>query len=545
MFSQWRFIIVGLLFVVTTWPARSGPAPEELGAKTYMVKMRDGVKLATDVYLPHDRKPAPVLLMRTPYSRRWPAVNQHLDGYAVVIQDMRGRFDSEGANIPFDADGQDGYDTLEWIATQPWCNGRIGMYAGSAMGIAQILAACSGTERLTCQQISFALPNLYEIAFVNGLFRQSIVEGWLSDNQFDPEVPKVWASHPTYDQYWHRRDATHRFHKVNVPATHSNGWYDLFAQGTIDAFVGFQTRGREKARGKQKLVMGVYPHTEDEQAREIEFPHADEAPRIPWIEHYLQGDDGGKAQKAPAVAYFVMGDATDPSAPGNCWRTADAWPPLKTKQTPIYLHGDMTLGMEKNLQAGSLAYHYDPKNPVPTIGGPQYYLPAGPRDQRKIESRSDVLVFTTAPLEKPLEVTGRVTARLWASTDAPDTDFFVRLCDVYPDGRSIIICEGGRRARLRDSLSAEKPVAAGKVYLFEIDMWSTSIIFNKGHKLRIHVTSSCAPGYIPNSNTGRYPYSGTTRMAHNTVYMDRKHPSCVLLPVPERRSRPEWTAHVR
>ena len=521
MLSQLRLAMIGLLLAVTLAPVSSRPTPEEMGAKTYMVKMRDGVRLATYVYLPPDGKPTPVLLMRTPYSRRWPGVAHLKDEYAVVIQDMRGRFDSEGANLPFDSDIQDGYDTLEWIAAQPWCNGRIGMYAGSAMGIAQILAACSGTERLTSLQISTALPNLYEMAYVNGLFRQSIVEGWLSENKFDPEALKAWTSHPTYDEYWRKRDATRLFDKVDVPATHAGGWYDLFAQGTIDAFVGFQTKGRERALGKQKLVMGVDPHTWDEQSPEISFPRANEAPGI------------SLAEKTPAVTYFVMGDATDPSASGNCWRTADAWPPLKTRQSPIYLHSDKTLGMEKNSPGGSRAYDYNPKNPVPTVGGPQYYLPAGPRDQRMIESRPDVLVFTSTPLEKPLEVTGRVTARLWVSTDAPDTDFFVRLCDVYPDGRSINICEGGRRVRLRDSLSTEKAVEAGKPYLLEIDMWSTSIIFNKGHKLRVHVTSSCAPGYIPNSNTGNYPYSDTTRVAHNTIYMGKTHPSCVLLPVPE------------
>ncbi len=246
---------------------------------------------------------------------------------------------------------------------------------------------------------------------------------------------------------------TGRFSRVDVPATHGGGWYDIFAQGTIDAFVGFQTQGGAKARGKQKLMMGPYPHTDDNQPNEITFPHADEAPRYvagdyPWFEHYLKGANNGTEEKTPAVTYFVMGDVTDPAAPGNCWRTADSWPPVKTRPTPMFLHRDLTLGAEKNTVSQTLAYDYDPHNPVPTVGGPQYFLLAGPRDQRSIESRPDVLVFTSAPLDKPLEITGRVSAKLWAATNAPDTDFFVRLCDVYPDGRSIIICEGGRRARL-------------------------------------------------------------------------------------------------
>jgi len=549
---KFRFIVFVVLLVVAAGPASSRVTAADPVVKTFMVSMRDGARLATDVYLPSDDKPVPVLLMRTPYGKSWPAASARMlsaNGYAVVLQETRGRFASEGANIPFDADGwlekQDGYDTLEWIAVQSWCKGKIGMYAGSAMGIAQILVACTGTQKLTCLNIGYAIPKLYNMVYVNGLFRQSIIEGWLKENKYAPEALTIWTSHPTYDEYWRKRDATLRFNKVNVPALHVGGWYDLFAQGTIDTFVGFQTKGGNNARGKQKLFMSPYPHTNDEQLSEVAFPHADDLSNaldftshyipgdFPWFEHYLKDVDNGVEQKTPAVTYYVMGDVTDPYAPGNCWRSADTWPPFGTRQTPIYLHSDLTLGMEKNSLESTLAYDYDPNNPVPTIGGPQYFLLAGPRDQRKIESRADILVFTSDPLEKPLEITGRVSARLWASTDAPDTDFFVRLCDVYPDGRSIGICEGGRRVRLRNSLSREESVKPGIPYAFDIDMWSTSIIINKGHRLRIHVTSSCAPGYIPNANTGSYPYSKTMRIAHNTVYLGKSRPSCVILPVPK------------
>jgi predicted acyl esterase len=541
-----KLCTLALLLLVAASLASARVTPEELGVHTSMVPMRDGVRLATDVYVPAGGKPAPVLLMRTPYSRRWPVAgvrNLRAAGYAVVLQDMRGRFTSEGANIPFDSDGwleqRDGYDTLNWIAAQPWCNGKIGMYGGSAMGIAQVLAACSGTRQLSCLSIAWDMPNLYGFPYTNGgLFRQSIVEGWLKENEFPPQVLQTWAAHPTYDAYWRQRDATRRFARVDVPATHVGGWYDLFSQGTIDAFVGFQTQGGAKARGKQKLLMapGPAPHTDEVQPEEITFPHADDTPSYvagdhPWFAHYLQGANNGVEQKTPAVTYFVMGDVTDPAAPGNCWRTATSWPPVKTQPTPLYLQHDGMLGAENNASGQPLAYDYDPRNPVPTIGGPQYFLLAGPRDQRSIESRPDVLVFTGAPLKTPLEITGRVRAQLWASTNTPDTDFFVRLCDVYPDGRSIIICEGGRRARLRDTLSHEEPVQPGKPYRFAIDMWSTSIILNKGHRLRVHVTSSCSPGYIANANTGAYPYSTTSRVAHNTIYLDKRHPSYVVLPV--------------
>jgi len=507
-----------------------------------MVPMCDGVRLATDVYLPHS-KPAPVILMRTPYNKEVysrVARNRAAAGYACVVQDSRGRFASEGANLPFEGDGwwdkTDGYDTLEWIATQPWCNGRIGMHAGSAMGIAQFMAAATGTRRLSFLRIPFATPNIYAMAYSNGLFKKSLVEAWLAENKFAQQALDTWMSHPTYDSYWSARDARDRFNKFNVPALHIGGWYDIFASGTLEGFMGLQAKGGSGACGRQKLIMGPYPHTEYEQRGELTFPGADEPPwyhaegDIPWFDFYLKGIDNG-ISGVPVVTYYVMGDVADPTAPGNCWRTADAWPPFETRQRPLYLHADLTLGNEIGDEK-PLSYDYDPEDPVPTIGGPQYFLPAGPMDQRRIEARRDLLVFTGKPLAHPLEITGRVALKLWASTDAPDTDFIARLCDVYPGGRSINICEGGVRARLRESLSKEVPVEPRKAYLFDIDLGTTSIIVNRRHRIRVHITSSSYPGYAANSNSGKgYPRFVEPRVAHNTVYMGAERPSRILLPV--------------
>jgi len=517
--------------VVILAVAACGPAAAGQERQTYLVPMRDGVRLATDVCLPPEGKPAPVILMRTPYDKDTYSNVAHghaADGYAFVVQNTRGRFKSEGENLPFEGDGwwghRDGDDTLEWISAQPWCNGKIGMHAGSAMGIAQFLAAGSGTRRLTALNIGVATPDLYTFAYVNGLFRQALVEGWLREEVFDPGAIEIWMSHPTYDGYWQERSASRRFDQMDVPARHSGGWYDVFARGTIDGFLGLQEHGGPHARGTQKLVMG--PGTDHVSypgfASEWPFPHSDQLPAgagadTDWWELHLKGVKSNAAELAP-VYYYVMGDVNDPKAPGNCWRTADTWPPAPTKATPFYLRADRSLGSQPDERDSHESFTYDPHRPVPTIGGPQYNLPAGPRDQRPIESRPDVLVFTSEPLERPVEVVGEVRVKLWASTDAFDTDFIVRLCDVYPDGRSINICEGGIRAQLRESLSREIPVEPGRPYPFDIDLGSASIAINIGHRIRLHVTSSSYPGYAANANSGKgYPRFIAPRAARNTI----------------------------
>jgi predicted acyl esterase len=523
------------------------------GRQTYSVAMRDGTRLATDVYLPAGPGPFPVVLLRTPYDKNIGGgigADGVRRGYAVVIQDTRGRNASEGQNLPFEGDGwwenrQDGYDTLEWIAAQPWCNGKIGTMGGSALGITQLLAAGTGTPRISAQVIHVAAPNMYLHAiYPGGVFRKAMTEDWLRVTRHSPDALKLWTSHPAYDSYWRERDLERRYEKVNAPAVHVGGWYDIFAQGTIDAFLGYQTKGGPKARGRQKLIMGPWTHgIFQEKAGQLTFPNGKQPPNQVedawrWFDAHLKGENNGILQ-APAVTYYVMGDTSDPQAPGNVWRTADRWPPLPTKATPYYLQQGRTLSPKRPgaKAKGAITYAYDPKNPVPSVGGPQLTLPAGPMDQRSIEARPDVLVFTGEPLTEPLEVTGRVRAVLYASSSAPDTDFIVKLCDVYPDGRSFNICEGQLRARFRESFSQEKPLKPGQVYRFEIDLWSTSVIFNKGHRLRVLVTSSSAPGSDPNPNTGEpFRASDRTQTARNTIYCDGRHPSHILLPIPVKKT---------
>lgn len=515
--------------------------------RTYRVRMRDGVHLATDVYLPEGTPPFPVILIRTPYNKdalQGLGAEGVKRGYAVVIQDTRGRFASEGENLPFEGDGwwenrADGVDTVEWILQQRWCNGRIGTWGGSALGINQIFLACAGEQRIVCQHITVGEPNLYRALYPGGVFKKALVEEWLKATQHAPEALTLWTRHATYDAFWQTRDATRRFERVNVPAVHIGGYYDIFAQGTLDAFVGYQTRGGSRARGQQKLLMGPWAHgVLQRRVGELEFPNAEKPPCTfhdawRWFDAHLKGVRNG-TQGEPNVVYYVMGDCSDPRAPGNEWRTAHHWPPVPTRPTPLYLYADGTARWRPPQGQRTLSARYDPRNPVPTVGGRELNLPAGPRDQRKIEARPDVLVFTTDPLPAPVEITGRVCAVLWVESDAPDTDFFVRLCDVYPDGRSFNLCEGALRARFRESLSREVWMRSGRIYRLQIDLWSVSVIVNRGHRLRVHITFSSAPGYDPNPNTATPFRQGVaSRPAVNTVHLSARYPSHLILPVPK------------
>jgi putative CocE/NonD family hydrolase len=505
-----------------------------------MVPMRDGIKLATDVHKPPGTNALPVILSRTPYNKNaLDAIGAESNrrGFILVSQDCRGRFASEGENLPFNLDGPDGFDTLEWISRQPWCNGRIGTWGGSAGAITQFQMIASGSDKIAAQHLTVGAPNLYDVVYTGGVFRKALVEDWLRGAQWSSNALPLWVAHPTYDDYWRQRDASRDYKKANAPALHIGGYWDIFAQGTIDAFIGYQENGGPKARGKQRLIMGPWTHSVlQDKAGELTFPNAKKPPggvddAWKWFDLTLKGDPA-VLNTQPAVTYYVIGDVSDSKAPGNLWRTADQWPPAPSTPTKYFVRNDRTLATAEPAAADPLTYTYDPSDPAPTVGGPQLTIPAGPMDQKRLEERPDVLVFTSAPLSKPIEVTGRVRARVWISTDAPDIDLIARLCDVYPDGRSFNLCEGSIRARFRDGLENEKRLETGKDYELEIDLWSTSVIFNTSHRIRLQITSSSAPGYDPNPNTGApFRTNPQTRKATVRLYADSKRPSHVTLPI--------------
>jgi hypothetical protein len=317
----------------------------------------------------------------------------------------------------------------------------------------------------------------------------------------------------------------------------------VFCQGTIDGFTSRQHRGGPGARGAQKLIMGPWAHggPDGRPVGEFRFPrNARQFPpdsgSHPWFDHWLRGKDNGVDQ-LPAVQYYTMGAVGEDNAPGNVWRSADDWP-VPCGETAYYLHADGTLSPDAPpadhapAPAAAVAFDYNPLDPVPTLGGCLLLLPAGPFDQRGIEKRDVVLTFTTLPLAEPIGITGRVRAKLFITSDRVDTDFTVKLTDVYPDGRSMNVVDGIARCRYRAGFDRLAPLTPGEPAEVEVDLWSTSIIFNRDHRIRVAVSSSNYPRFDVNPNTGwpAWPL-GPALPAHNTVLCGAQHPSRILLPV--------------
>lgn len=534
--TEWKVAIQQLV---------TGAAKPAAAGKTYRVEMSDGVHLATDVFLPDGPGPFPVIFTRTPYGKekigRGPAQVYPAHGFAYVIQDMRGRFASEGENLPFIGCGwgehRDGVESIAWIRKQPWCNGKIGTEGDSAMGITQNMLAGAVPEGLTAQYIAVAPASMYaDASYVGGALRKCQAEDWTVGNRFDPKAVEIIHAHPNYDDYWRGIDTTTKWSAMNVPAIHRGGWFDTFQQGTIDSFVGRQHQGAEGARGKQKLVIGPWHHggTERGLTGELRFPNPtapDEYSAEHWFDYHLKGMANG-VMDLPAVTYYVMGDTSDWQAPGNRWRTAADWP-VPSTPTQYYLAGDGSLRSDRPAADGARrTLTFDPADPCPTVGGCTLTIPRGPKNQNRIESRKDVLLYTTEPLAEPLEVTGRVRADIYVASSAVDSDLSVRLCDVYPDGKSYLMADGMLRLRHRNSLEKAEPLTPGEVVRAKVDCWSTSIIFNRGHRVRVTVTSSNFPRFDVNPGTGQpWTAGGTMVKQTNQIYADAAHPSCIVLPV--------------
>ncbi|UCD49960.1 MAG: CocE/NonD family hydrolase [Phycisphaerales bacterium] len=533
-----RFLIITL---TTLALALVLPLPVcEAALETVMVPMRDGIRLATDVHRPDGDGPWPAVLIRTPYNKdgvREFASEATKRGYALVAQDFRGRFASEGEDDPVFLHGgwgdhQDGYDTVEWIAQRDWSNGKVGGYGVSAPGIALNMMAPSRPPHLVCCYASVAFSSMYhQGAYQGGAFRRSLLEKWLALSGFGPKNLETFRAHPDYDDFWEQFDCERVAEKVNVPSMFVGGWYDIFSLGTLNSFTTVNQRGDTGARGKCRLVMEAYGHGRNDV---LVFPNAGqpEAANVwNWFDIWLKHDGAG-LEKIPTVQYFVMGDPNDPNTPGNQWRTAENWP-VAAEAKKVYFHCDKRLHLAppKDL-FGSLSYRYDPQNPVPTIGGNNLLISKGPMDQRPVENRDDVLLFESPPMRRHVEITGPVTVTLWVSSTAPDTDFTAKLCDVYPDGRSMIVVDGILRARHRNSMVRNELMQPDKIYQLEIDLWATSLVFSPGHRVRVALSSSNAPRFEPNPNTGETAgRHDKAQAATNTIYMNADHPSHITFPV--------------
>ena len=446
--------------------------------------MRDGVQLAANIFRPQGDGPWPVILIRTPYGKgdeKWPGGNDlAIKGYVTVVEDCRGRGKSEGVWEPFLNEAQDGFDTQEWIGKQSWCNGNVGTSSGSYAGWTQWASAPNSSKYLKAMVPIVPFGNTYEdLAYSGGAMQLGLLMGWgeavggvgLEPNklqqaysflplrtfgeQFDKKIPYLadWVQHPTYDDYWKKRGVDHRYAEVTVPTLNIGGWYDIFAKATLDLTTGVRTAARSpEARNNQFVIMGPWGHgVGGRKMGELDFGADAElkiySRQFDWYEYWLKGRDK-KIHDWPPYYLFVMGE--------NRWRGENEWPLKRTQFTPYHLHsagransltGDGSLSLMPPQAEPPDGYTYDGDNPVPTVGGNNIVgATAGPEDQTKVEQREDVLVYSTAPLEQEVEVTGPVKLILWAASSARDTDFTGKLVDVHPDGKAYNLCEGILRA---------------------------------------------------------------------------------------------------
>ncbi|MBP2251226.1 putative CocE/NonD family hydrolase [Halarchaeum solikamskense] len=557
--------------VLTGGAAAASDRPEP--RESVMVEMRDGVRLATDVYRPSGDGSYPTLVYRTPYGKDasapvtgiQPAVER---GFAVVVQDVRGRFASEGGADwePVFEEGPDGYDTIEWAAAQPWSTGSVGMLGLSYMGMTTWLAAVEDPPSL--EAILPQIPSWYDYDQLGyqsgGLLEMGNLLSWLATNSADTvarldvsaaekeslrnglddlvanvheegyeqlpltDIPQIndvvpfwkrYLHHYTKDEYWNRVSIPQQIGSVSVPILHVGGWYDAFKGGMSDVYDAIESEADEDVRENHHMIMGPWTHlTYGTDATAIgghEFGEGSSSQAavaglaLDWFDHWLTDSTSERVASLPKVRYFQMGE--------NEWHEADEWPPSPTR-TDLYLNSggdagasadDGTLERDMPLERQPAdAYTYDPRDPVPTKGGTAVLLQAdspGISDQSEVEGRSDVLVYSTPALDGPVSVAGRSELTLFVSSSAPDTDFTAKLVDVHPDGTALNVAEGGVRTRFRDSLAEPELMEPGSVQELSIRIRHTAHTFDAGHRIRLDVTSSNFPRFDRNPNTGVVP----------------------------------------
>ncbi len=589
--------------------------------KNVMAPMRDGVRLATDVYLPNGETtppgPFPTILIRHPYGKSRSAAPAEFfttHGYAVAIQDTRGRYDSEGEFYIYVNEGEDGYDAVEWIAAQPWSSGDVGTYGGSYGAACQNALAVLRPPHLKTMFAYVGTSNYIEdgagrggaFALLHNMaygFRlaQWGKEAQSGDPDAEEEIPTLaalnraneqlaswlmaaplkstsplswtpsyarwyadWRAHPTYDDYWKQNgynfEERHSQYP-DIPICFIGGWYDIFKRGTLRNFQGLTGR-----QGYVHLLVGPWTHsTGRTYAGDVDFgPEVKMTLRkkaVKWFDQFLKGKDLD-LERQPPVRYFVMGaESAKRNDKGRlqssgAWKSSGTWPPAGSRQLRLYLHPDGSLRRESPQEPGRSGFEYDPRKPVPTIGGNidsgKQLVRRGARNQVPIEgefaatdqlplsSRSDVLSFQTPPLEEDLEIAGPMRVELWVSSTARDTDFTAKLMDVYPpssdypEGYAMNLEDGILRMRFRESREREELMEPGTVYRVEIDLWDTANRFHKGHRVRLDISGSNFPFYDVNPNTGEFLGRHThLKTAVNSVYQAPGRASALVLTVPE------------
>ncbi len=541
-----RLAVLGLLLIAPFAVAETAPSVDSDRALELMVPMRDGVRLATSVFLPAGDGPWPAVVQRTPYNKASAsATSSHYTshGFALVAQDQRGRFASEGEYQPHENELADGYDTVEWTASQTWSDGKVGISGASALGIAANLAAAADPPHLVAAYVTVAPESLfYEGRFIGGVFKEADTGNWMRGQGVGEDAVLAYKKRVVLDQHWQDKDFVFLRHRVDIPIYNVGGWYDLFLHGTLDNFRYLEDWGREGARGNQKVLVGPFGHGALQ--GDLEYPGAgswrDSDEELRWFDYWLKGIDNG-IMSEPKIRYYQRAAAKKGAfSSKNGYRTADSWPPNSVVKTRYYLGAAGKLGPSAPTVADSATrYRFDPAKPAPTFGGSNLTLPIGPIDQRKVGDRDDYLRFETAVLDSDLVLTGPVEVELWASTDGPDTDFMVKLVDVYPDGYEALVIDTAIRTRYRHGRRAQdiRMMTPGVPEKLIVDLWHTGLTVEKGHKLAVHVTSSNSPRFEVNPNTGEAPGESTRppRVATNTIFHDAARPSAIVLPVMEPR----------
>jgi putative CocE/NonD family hydrolase len=545
------------------------------------IPMRDGVRLAANLNRPSGLGRLPTILIRTPYNkgtdlhRNFQAFVDH--GYNVVIQDVRGRYASEGDFEPLTQEPDDGEDTLNWIAAQSWSDGKIGMVGGSYLGFVQWQVAVLDNPHLLAIFPVVSGDDDYRdrVYSPGGAMKWGHRLEWVAENMAEPgyEPPPfdkfIWTlpprqadhlvtgrstsllqsafDHPAYDLFWKSLSIREKLKDMKTPVLSVGGWYDNYVEGDLDAFATLHKHGEP-----DRIIIGPWPHNMSEGFTTMDFGPAARLPlrrrQMQWFDHWLKGSNVAPLDPTPPVYIFVMGI--------NQWRSENEWPLERAYSSRFYLEsgghansmkGDGALTEFHGKLGGEDHFTYDPHNPVPTQGGavccnPKVF-PWGPMDQRQVETRRDVLVYSTPPLAEDREVTGPISLVLFASTSAPDTDFTGKLVDVFPDGRAINLTDGILRTRYREGLDKPKPLKTTDPVKYTIDLGVTSNVFKKGHRIRLEVSSSNFPRFDRNPNTGR-PIADEKQLwkAQQTVYHSLRKRSYLLLPIVPMGAREQITA---
>jgi predicted acyl esterase len=536
----------GSAMAQATAPAPATPIAETpaINHLEIFTPMRDGTKLAANVFLPEGKGPWPVIVTRTPYlkdgkmfAKPDTAIRFTQAGYAYVVQDVRGKGRSNGFYDAFANDIEDGYDTVEALAAEPWSDGKVGITGGSAMGITSNLAAVSAPPHLKAAYVIVAPNETFRTSYLGGVPEDHDLVGWLHDQGVSDAVIARSLAGSTRSVFADRLGPGKALKYVQIPIWNVGGWYDIFNTGEVENFEVLQNEGSKEARGNQRLTMGPFGH--GPLSGDLAYPGEDRLGAvngndIRWFDYWLKGIDNGVMDEPPVDVYFMAAAEKGAFSPKNHWMHVANWP-MANRETRYYLTPD--LGLTKTapkIEAAKTSYKFDPAHPVPTFGGANLTFDRGPEDQRQVGARQDYLRFQTPVLDKDVTIAGPVTVELYGATDGPDTDFEAKLVDVYPDGYEALVLDAPIRTRYRngrmpDDVKMMTPNAPEKL---TIDLWNTALTFEKGHRIALHVTSSNSPRFVINHNNGDDPTDPKPpRVATNTVYFDKDHPSALVLPI--------------